>query len=301
MRVELTVESGKRRRWNPFRRWRFFVELPSSWEEVGDDRARLRLWDHLLHQGPESARAMVLDQHLSHLPRHIRAAITAEDRTAMLMQLGWIEVKASADPVIGSFKHGGVEYFFPKKGFENGACGEFALADNYYEAYILEEKREDLLGLVATIARENRTDGIESPVDRRCELHDREEAEVRAEKLSDLPDSIALAALAYFAGVKRQVAETFWVLFSENMPSPEPEADDDGEPSPQRESDRNAPKFGWWSKFLEVAETGLFGDYRQVITTRFYLVCMYLVDQHHKNERLKAEHDRMAAKYRTHT
>lgn len=280
LRIDLTVENT--RRWNPFQRRRFELLLPQSWAELSPRRRR-RYWRWTVGMGQVAAQRRALRQALRDVPRSMRRHISLDDRAAMLSAFSWMEIKPDATPVFPEFRHGGQTYFLPRAKFENGTCVEFAIADGYYEAFMKKPNPQTLINLVATLCREAHPDEQRhlTTGDVRVAIVRRDEAEHRAKSLQTLPSEIVYAVLLYFAGVKLYIHQTYWMLFDQEQP--EVQEGEENLPKP-------GPRFGWWSRFMEIAESGLFGDYMAVMQTRLHLVCMYLVDQHQKNERLKAEY-----------
>lgn len=280
--VQFTIE-------RPPRRWSLQTEsktetvrrsIPDSWEAV-KARRRFGFWKKLLAR--PAAVDEILDEIIA-LPADALALLDAESRALLRSKLDWMPPAPDCQNVpFPSFRHRGRRLHFPQRGFENGRCLEFALAEGYFEAYMTDGEPRQLLLLTATICREAKfwKKTRLKTGDIRVELHQPDQIEARADRLKNLPVEYQMAALLFFAGAKKLVAETFPMLFSER-----PAADSDGDAARvEEESPQNGPKFGWWSKFMEVAAAGLFGDYEAVLQKPFWLVLMHLVDE---RERAKA-------------
>jgi hypothetical protein len=263
------------RRWIPFRRRLFSIALPQAWEHI-PDRRRRKYWKMLVVQGAEATREKALKDII---PAFAFQALNIADRAALHIALEWMQLSASPMPAIDHFTHRLRTYYLPKANFENGSCGEFALADGYYQEFIESRTEEALLNLVATLCRpaKKRRRNILSTGDIRIPMIRKEEVEARGRRLKGLPPHISMAVLLYFAGIKEFVASTYWMIFRPPSPAETPEVPERG------------PLFGWWSKMMQVAETGLFGTYDEVAQKRLHLICMYLVDQNEIYERQKAQ------------
>lgn len=235
-----------------------------------------------------------------HLPRRAFKAIGSEELATMLSVISWMSpAPQCADMVLTSFRHRCRRYYLPKANFENGTCLEFAMADDLYNRFRETKNPEDLLLLVATLCREKNPDAAAALAigDVRIPLTDRDQAEARARRLGQVPAEIVLAVLYYFVGVKLLIKETYHDLFDE---APEP-VDEDGEDAPQpieyEGAGAGGPRFGWWSTFIQVAKTGILGDYNTLLQRRMHLLCITLLEQHDEAEKLKRHQERTRNKF----
>lgn len=285
--------STTRRAWGWTRKVTFRRVLPESWKDVPAARrlTYLTWWTTQPADAPERIARDAL-----RLPRWCWRAMAGQDKAAILERLAWTEPKVDCeDPPLQCFRHRRRTYWLPRANFENGSCLEFALADMYYQDFIETGDTGWLLRVVATLCRERKRDrkAALATGDERLPLRQKEEVEARAARLDGLDPMLLGAVLLYFVGVKKFVSEVYEVLFS----SP-PEGDQAADREPGHDSD--APKFGWWSIFLQAAGEGIFGQYEEVLQRRLHLVCMHLVDQHDKNEKLRERYERERAKLKSH-
>ena len=270
-------------RWSPpgaKRTWK--RSLPENWQDV-PDKKRLQYFD-LVERDEDRALQYILRDVL-HLPVRTFNALDPYEAAAMRLSLSWMLPQPDCtNPVIASFRHKKVSYFLPKPSFENGTAIEYPIADEYYEAFKDSQSPQDLLRLVATLCRELNPDHAAALAagDPRVALSDRDQVEARARRLEGLPLNICSVVLRYWLGVKLLIRETYHELFDAPAPA---ETEED------MEEEATGPRFGWWSNYLQIAEAGVFGDYLAVLQKRFHLICMYLIEQHDKNERLKRAHD----------
>jgi hypothetical protein len=280
MAIGIEVKVSGPRLW-PLHKTRYLRTLPQGWSEV-PRKKRLKYFELSVLASRKAMRQVVLD--LLHLPRRVEKRIRADELAAMIQSLDWMLPKPDClDPVLTDFTHKGQEYILPKPGFENGTCLEFAIADDIYNQFRINQAPENLILLAATICREPNPDTHAALAigDRRIPLNDRAEVDVRAKKLHGMPAAVALAVLYYFVGVKMMVSETYHELFDAAAPP----AEEDEEPMQQASAD--GPRFGWWSIFLQVAKTGILGDYNQLLHRRLHLVCMTLLEQKDEAEKMR--------------
>lgn len=201
--------------------------------------------------------------------------------------LPWLNIVPIDQPIQKQLYYRGIRYRMPAAKFEDGTAFTFALADDFFNAY-MEGDEEALLHLFATLARPLRC-GQRKP------LISRDEALRRSRWLKRIDPTWLAATWMYWAGVKAFVHSTYgsW-LFQQT----EQEEEDEEETSPQG-PDTGAsagPDFGWWGKYMEVAETGVFGNVKQVHQTNFHDICVFLVKKEADHRRQKADMD--AAKNR---
>ena len=266
------------------RRRQYRRELPESWNDV--PAARRLAWLTWWITDPSTA-AERITRHCVRLPRRVWSAMAPADRAALVAALEWTEPKPDCQaPPISSFRHRGRTYLFPRPKFENGTCIDFALSDDYYSQFASTGDPVWLMRLCATLCRErkrNRKQALTSG-DERVSLRQKEEVEDRVRRLKGLSPVILVAALMYFAGVKQYVSKVYHVLFDkppEDMPA------DDTQP----DQDSGGPKFGWWSVFMGLANHDV-QAYEALLQRRFNLICVFLVDQHDRNEKLRAHYER---------
>ena len=288
--MEITISATRRRWWGTqtkeWRRW-----LPQSWKDMPHHR-RFLFWAVALQLGEGALERICIK--LLKLPRWAWRSMDATDRQALSQSLAWMLPKYDCTVVpFPEFKHRGETYYMPKAKFENGCCLEFVLADGYYNKYRETGDEEVLLRLVATLCRPASKDknALLLLGDNREQVVTKEQVEARMQRLKGLHPAMQVAVLMYFVGVKEYIANTYWMLFSA------PPVQENEEEEVQQEETTRGPKFGWWSKFMEVANEGLFGNYDEVLQKRLHLICMHLVDEHEKNEQARLEMARQKSKY----
>lgn len=298
------VITEERRHWNPFRRRRFRVSLPESWDDLAQPRRRALWWRWALTLPPAgAARAMVRDC-LRRLPRRIRKRLTLLDMAGFSSALAWVKAEPDCLAVpVASWTVGGTAYHLPKAQGFNVTCLEFALADDFYQRFLDDKSEATLRSLVATLLREGDADpeSVLRRGDVRAPLYSLDEVAARAERLKKLPAEAHLATLLYFAGLKAYVHRLYgtWLFDADDDEEEDPTHD----PSPEGEGGDGLPNFGWWDVFQATAEIGLFGPVEDfyprpsVYQTPIHTLCQHLVRKRVEAERQKkaaAAHNRPA-------
>lgn len=236
----------------------YITQLPQSWEEIPPS-LRLICVRFFIDNPPAEARLQVARLILG-LPEPVFRGLSNSQIEDIVSQLAWVELSSSATPLIDSFQHRQTTRLLPQPQFMDGTCLEFALADEFYTEY-LNGDTNSLLRLAATLCHRATKRGNRKP------LTDRTEALQLADSFQDLNPAIVTAVLLYFSGVKQRIYEIYGnYLFASNDES------DESDPS-----DNQGTMFGWWGAFMDVAESGVFGNLDQVYQTSFHSVCMYMV------------------------
>lgn len=273
--LTISIRATRKRWWGTqTKTWR--RQLPQSWLDM---QPRRRHFLYVLLLSHRDAGMTAVTKYLMNLPPWAYRDMEPEDMAAIQSQLEWMRPAINCESLpFPSFVHRGTEYYFPKPKFENGSCLDFVLADGYYHKYSNTLDETHLLRLVATLCRpaSAQKESARLSGDIRMPIRTKEEVEAIAQQLERLDPVYRSVALLYWIGVKEYINRTYWMLFT----GPNTEQPEGAEPPAT-----NGPKFGWWSKFMEVAESGLFGNYDQVLQKRLHLICMYLVDQQSKSER----------------
>ncbi len=196
------------------------------------------------------------------LPRRVFSQIDNDSLMSLIDRLEWLKLEPSSENVLPHFTHNGTVWHLPKKGFGDGTAIEFAIADDYATKFAAENNEKYLRLLAATLAR---------PLDKnkmRLPLISRDETEYRANnEFSELPIEICISILLYFTGAKVNISEWYGEFLFDEVE--------------QKFSIATAhfPNFGWWSAYLQIAESHVFGNYEQVLQTNFHRICMYLIEK----------------------
>lgn len=258
-------------------------ELPDSWDDLDGPQLRFCIEQLLKYERDLDAKFHIVHKLLD-LPKGVFESLDAQVVCDLIDVLDWMKLETTTTPLIARFQHKGIHYFLPLAKFKNGVAIEYPIADDYLVKFIKEGKMSDLNLLIATICRPDREDHKKSisKGDRRIPLLSRMEVEERAKVLADLPEHIKISVLLYFAGIKNYIFEIYkGHIFPDNkmidIDGTEIEVDPD--------ENNKALLFGWWSKYFEIAETGVFGNLKKVHQTNFHTLCMYLVEKKRAEER----------------
>lgn len=268
--------------------------LPEGWDEMGQDEA-LDAIQTLYRYTPTYARTRIAHRLLG-LPKKISMRIHPEQMYDIVQTLSWMDVDEYLKPPADRFTFNGTTYYLPKEKLLNASCIEYALADEALTSYMESRSDRDLYLLAAILCREAKKSPlkIRQTGDVRIPLLNREEANFRAEIFAGLDRHILAMVLLYFIGCRRHVHGIYadWI-FTSPEPHSEEEDEEEDEPVPA-----GGPMFGWWTVFMDVAKSGVFGNIRQVHQANFHELCMHLVQEKKYYLEEKARMDRMRAKSR---
>lgn len=195
------------------------------------------------------------------LPRRVFARMDSDSLMSLIDKLEWLNLEPSAT-ILPHFRWYGEIWHLPNAGFYNGTAIEFAIADDYATKFATTNDEKYLRLLAATVAHPLDDNDVRQP------LTSREEAEKRADKeFAKLPIEICISVLLYFTGVKVKISEWYGEFLFDEVE--------------QKFSIATAhfPNFGWWSAYLQIAESHVFGNYEQVLQTNFHRICMYLIEK----------------------
>jgi hypothetical protein len=251
-------------------------QLPENWAEIPTFGQKMAIVRILLGQkGDEYEQRVAI----------VRVLLNVSDKqfkrlgnelSKLTITLKWLNIEPSATPVFDSCIHKGVTYYLPKADFANGTAAEFVLALDYYGAYAESKSSDDLLKLVAVLARQS-SDNMRVAAEKndiRVSIHDNgNEVDERAKLLRGLPEEISICILRYFEGVKLMfhtlgVQAELWT-----------------EPKEGEEETENVALFGWRTTFRTIAEKGPFGtNYDDVCQRKFWEIFQYLLERKTAND-----------------
>jgi hypothetical protein len=251
-------------------------EIAGNWTEL-DDSSRLFCVRELLPPDPKGAfvgaKTRILRGVLK-LPKKVFNQLSDENMSALIDCLDWLTLDADITPIVPSFDWKGIRFDLPKAKFENGTALEFALGDQFLDKFTKTGEESDLLNLVSVLARHQGKS-----------IASKEESEYIATNFKGLPIGISMSVLLYFVGIKEYIHKLYGeLLFGDN--------DEDADTA----AIAHFPNFGWWGSFLQIAESGVFGNYEQVLQTNFHRVVMFLIEKRKESERMKAMYDKQNTK-----
>lgn len=261
--IDIVLQKGKRAH---------RLSLPTGWDDLPSDDSRRVCLKALLQKGTDIAGKLGVLIESTPLKVSLLRALPPDQIADLLKLMDGFSITATPTPLISYFNHNGKIHYLPAAHGRNMSAIEFPIADDYYEKYLLHNDEEALLYLVATLARPtHKSVDFSRTGDRRIPLESRAQVEDRAPRLKGLPDEIKVAVLMYFAGIKSYVHELYgpW-LFDKKEDDKEAKDEED-------EQQTGAGMFGWWGLYMDVAESGVFGNLDQVYQSNFHTICMYLV------------------------
>lgn len=247
--------------------------LPTSWDSAG-----VLAWPclkSLARLGPDAGKLRAI-RILCRLSKAKMKSLSAEQIATLVEGLPWLTIAPLAHPIRTKFYYWGKRYSMPAAKFEDGSAITFALADDFFNAY-QEGDDQALIHLLATLARPLRNN-------KRTPLTSRDEVLRRGRRFRRIPPEWLAAAWMYWAGVKAYVHSTYgpW-LFQQQ------DTDEEEETTEPDTTAAQGPNFGWWGKYLDVAESGVFGSIREVHQTNFHELCIFLVKKEGEYRRQKRE------------
>ncbi len=244
-------------------------QIPSRWSEIPRRKLhrviKLIISDQLIR----SQGKIVTDQRatsgaliclLLDLPMRAMRKIPANQFELLASTVNWMQFDTeNTTPLVDYFEHEGEKYHGPSRDMLNCRALEYAIADEYYNSYLIDGKIADLYRLTATLYRTAKDD--HDPVDQRQPLRSKAETMFFGESLTDLPEIYHIAALHFFSACKRKIGETYAQVFE----------------ATGSESISSGIDFGWYGVFMDVAESGIFGNLSQVQQSNIHTLLQYLL------------------------
>jgi hypothetical protein len=258
---------NKRRRWNLFRRRRFVFSIPESWADAGKNATRYLRYVATLE--PDQAKVRILQ----HIFGRTWLRIDAANRVALMEMLAWAElIPDDAVVPVREFEHRGKIYVFPEPKGPNVSGVEFALADDYYKAYV--EGDTSALACISACMWREKDEDEDAALERgdfRKPLHNKMQVEQWARELEDAPAEYHIQAFNWFVGLKLHINRVYgpWIFDAVD------DEDEDNEKPEQKPT--GGPNFGWWGIFIDIADTGAYGTKTQVYQESIHDICIYLV------------------------
>jgi hypothetical protein len=235
--------------------------IPSGWHEMPPGGSLYFAVDTLITEQDFTTARLKILKRLLKIPKSVLLNIDACCVQEMIQLLKWMDIRKNTKVIFREFTIDKKSYYLPADDFDQGTALQFALGADYYKIYIEKQEDKDLHYLCSTLLY---TD---------VPLCDKAEIEKRADMFAQLRPVEKMTILAYFAAIQEMIAEKFgqWLF-----------RDDEG----------SAPasiNFGWWGVYMDIAESGVFGDLRGVYQSRFYDIVVYLIQKKEQYEAMKKE------------
>lgn len=201
--------------------------------------------------------------------------------------LDWMQLDLFTEPPVDHFILDGVMYYLPGPKMENASAAEYAMAEDTVGEYIRTQDNETLLTLCGILCRERKEDerDIRATGDPRIPIRDISEAKYRAKLFAQLDPSLLGMIFLYFVASRQEVHNLYadWIFTKE----------DDDTPDAEKSNRNDGPMFGWWSIFMDIAKSGVFGTLPQVHQSNIHQICVYLVQEKKYYLEQKEEMERM--------
>lgn len=247
-----------------FFRWqrhkRYVRQLPENWGEIRPALVAAIVKINSQHHW-QKAQLLIL-QRLLNLPKGVFFTLTDLEVAELARCIQWIQELPAPKAIIQDIYYRGQLYSFPKEKFSNGTAFEYPVISEYLDDFI-ETGQQDLLHkLAAVLLRPVARDKEKS----RLPAKSRGEVELMAKHFADLPKYVLAIALQYAIGITHYVHRTYgqWLFAA-------------ADPQEEEEQGPKGPNFGWWGVYMDIAESGVFGTYDQVLSSSFHVICTYLV------------------------
>jgi len=236
----------------------FEGDAPGSWEELGS--IAIPVLRDLVNYAPGEGKLRAIQRILGIKIRYLLCLDTVQ-LADLDHAFSWLTLAPCQKPLFQKLTYKLTDYYLPDPKFAKGTAAEYATADEYFEMANGEDD-EALLMLTATLLRPKG-----KPHTNRTDIQN------RAKKLRGLKPEYFAAVWMYWAGVKQYVHDTYgaW-LFSGTS---------------KEDGGGKGAMFGWWGVYMDVAESGVFGNITKVYETNFHEICMYLVKK--KNESMELQ------------
>jgi hypothetical protein len=234
-------------------------KLAENWDEIRPDSLLNFVVEKLVTEPDFLKARLIILQKLLKLPKSIFLNIDPEHMTQLVELLSWMDIRHNSTMIYQEYKIKNIAYRLPGHNFEVGTAFQFAAGADYYTKYIETKQDTHLHHLCSTLLYD------EEP------LHNKENIEDRSSIFWNLPAIQKMTVATYFGAVQQLVADRFgdWLFSGE-----------EGEGSP-------GISFGWWGVYMDIAESGVFGDLRGVYQARFYDIVIFLIQKKEQFEALK--------------
>ncbi|WP_138993966.1 hypothetical protein [Larkinella sp. C7] len=260
--------------------------VPERWEECTEEQIQQLLPFQLIdlkEQEPEYRgllKSLALEVLLP-VVKTIRNVLDHEPLWRLGQLTRWIwEQRISHKPFV-SFEFEGVNYLLPDDNYSNTTSIEIAMANIHYMAYSRPKDPDPnaLLQLVATLCRPARSDLKRWRKSADWNGDAREEyntilADERADRMKGLSLGVVMGVLQYFEAMNARFMELYPEVY---------------------EADPNAPDLpplyangeGLVTTFMDIAKTGVFGDFDKVCKQNGHTVWLFMRDNNLKLARAR--------------
>ena len=148
--------------------------------------------------------------------------------------------------------------YLPHPRMEFSSIAEFAIAEQYFEAFKTLKDKQYLYLLLATLCRPLRAKKlIDSSGDIRIPC-DTQKITANAERMAKMKDTTALLVLHYYLGCRQYIFETYSKVYD----------------SSESATDENFVRipYDMWDMIRDAAKTGLYGNYENTLHTNLHLI-----------------------------
>lgn len=234
--------------------------LPMNWGEIPP--GSLFFVVKTLVENPDFIKARVkILRKLLNISKVIFFNISNEQMLDLIECLSWMDLNTNTRLIFKEYKIKNKKYRLPDNDFEQGTAFQYALADDYYRKFHETKSDKYMHYLISTLLYEKEPE------------ISKEKIEERASIFWNLNAVDKVVIMAYFGAVKEMIYEKFKsYLFTTG---------DEGQGS--------RIDFGWWGRYMDIAESGVFGNLNGVYRARFFDIVVYLIQKKEQHEAMKEE------------
>ena len=221
-------------------------KIPSSWSEL-DPKQRVAALTILLNEQDEGVAKYEIIKMILDLKPKVFKQLPNSLISEIAPLLDWCKIEPNYVPIFDEVKVQNSTVKLLKAGFENALMFQFAYCDFYFYKFQNEPNKESLIGLLASMAAKSIED-----IDEKIQL------------LQHVEDVYLIAALNFFIGVKKYLAEVYIEIF------------DAVEANENEVIEVPNPIFNWHSTAEDIAETNIFGNKDAVMMRNVHEIFLYL-------------------------
>lgn len=239
--------------------------IPMNWGEIPPGSLHFVATTLVENTDFIKARVKIL-RRLLNISKVLFYALDDEQVNDLIELLSWMDLSTNTRLIFKEFKIKNKKYRLPDHDFDMGTAFQYALADDYYRKF--HETRTDtyMHYMISTLLYEKEP------------LVSKEKIEERASIFWRLGAVEKVVIMAYFGAIKNMIYEKFKsYLFSSN---------EDGQQG-------TGIDFGWFGRYMDIAESGVFGDLQGVYRSRFYDIVVFLIQKKEAYEATLRESKKM--------
>jgi len=266
--MQITITTPRRSLKTRFRKkWK--RNIPTTWQEMNTRQKIQAIIAFSIHSREEKIKALeaMLLSWLD-LPNIVKQSLDPAHIYQMIELMDQIEID-NLPPASIIPDHEG--YRALEAQLSNCTNLEYALADEFYNEFFNQANTENTLNTdTLQTSLHKLTAVIYAPVtEGNRKAHQTRAAVLDHAKITaQWPQHIHISTLYFFSQAKKMIHNTYgrWLF------QPQEE-----EPDPSDTKPKQTDPFGWWGIYMDIAETGTFGTFNDVLQANLHNTLIYLV------------------------